>query len=823
MTASHSLRQLRTKRQRPSSAETLNENHPHNLHNHHCFPTPCGSDGRTLSASASESSLAMVATVTASSHLVQFYDDETHLYSVLSDFFAPLLRADGDKALGGVMLARPRTIHHLGNCFVLKGYQQSGIGGGGFMSQVGTVYQRGERSVFLLDADKVLAVLVPESQLEVNVFHGLTGELMSQMSSLPSSPSMDARPPGQLVQPIYAYGELVDILCARGQHRQALELEALWNSFLQSNNLSLLCGYKMDSFRDSLDGDVFNQICQSHATVTPTESYSRLTTQDQKLAMVAELQQKARVADEEHRRPKHWSTGNTGESAEQQMRYREQFVETLCHELRNPASAIVANVEILQMGLDLRRSALLRVVGSDGSVSQEDMSALQTQLEGDFCSMDAITACAEHIRAVSDNVLSLSKLEGGKVVLQSLPFDLKSAIVGAIKMFTAMAQKKGIELLNDLPPDNLRVLGDQCKFTQVVVNLVSNAIKFTDTGNITVQLRKLGPLALPSSSDCNSPIMSTPSLFEVAVCDTGRGLSVDERAVLFRRFAQPISVNYAKYGGSGLGLYISKYIVELMGGELNVESKLGMGSKFVFTFQAEEHQELEACHSSPQLLLKDSITSSRMAAEGAPFPQPSYLNNQMAVDNNDIFESCSPTGNTSAMATDRTTQSASYMPHILLIDDDPIILRTVARMLALSYQFPPITISTATNGYEGISKLISASNTGTPVSLVIMDLHMPYLDGVATTKQIRALPTVDDKEVSDASKSIAGVIIIGVSGDHRVETLETARAAGMDECLGKPVPRVMLLEVIEKTAERRKSPLYQMLSGQEEKGDGLRS
>ncbi|KAI9769927.1 MAG: hypothetical protein M1840_003636 [Geoglossum simile] len=807
------------KRQRPSPAETLSGNHPHGR-----FPTPCARPSGYTPSSGS------YLPATTSSHLVQFYDDETHLYSVLSDFFAPFLRAEGDGALVGVVLARPRTIRHLGNCLVLQGYRQYGVDGGGIMSQIGAVYRRGEKEMFLLDADKLLETLAPESELNASVFRDLTTELTSQ-TVVPLSPSStETRPPGQPPPPIYTYGEIVDILCTRGQHHLALELETLWNDFIKDRNVLLLCGYKMSSFGGSLVENVFSRICLSHTAVAPTESYSRLATQDQKLTMVATLQQKVRAAGEE-RRPKYWSTSNTPESAEQRMRCREQFVETMCHELRNPVSAIVGNVDILQMGLETRRSALRHVEENGGSVSQADVLALHAQLTDDLHSMEAITVCAEHMRAVSDNVLSLSKLEDGKVILQSLPFDPKSAIVAAIKMFTVAARKKGIEIFHALPLDDLCVLGDQCRFAQVIINLISNAIKFTDTGSITVQLRKLRSRSLPPTpcpgDSYSSTTAGAPSLFEVAVCDTGRGLNEDERSVLFQRFAQPISTNYAKYGGSGLGLYISKYIVELMGGELRVESEPRVGSTFVFTFQAEERLGLEA-RRSLQLPLSESTAGPHLVTKVVPFPPPTHRYSYLSIDSSDGSENSSlatPSSDSTrsnSITTDQAKQSIVRMPHILLIDDDPIILRTVARMLALSYA-SPITISTATNGYEGISKLISASNNGSPVSLVIVDLHMPYLGGIEATKQIRALPIVDDKEVSGGCRNISDVIIIGCSGDGNEETSEVARAAGMDECLGKPVPRKMLLEVIEEVTERRKRPLFKEQSRRAEGGGGWRS
>ncbi|KFY32163.1 hypothetical protein V493_00452 [Pseudogymnoascus sp. VKM F-4281 (FW-2241)] len=169
--------------------------------------------------------------------------------------------------------------------------------------------------------------------------------------------------------------------------------------------------------------------------------YSNLNSPEEKLAMIAALQVKAMKLQQIELSG--WSRGK-----ERRIRYREQFVDALCHELRNPVSGIVGNVELLQGGLDVRQAILRPCNSDDGEGSIRLSSAyvvlLQDQLAGDITSIDAIAACAEHMKTLSDNVLSVSKLEEGRVVLERVVFDARSTIISVVKMFSIVARKEGL-------------------------------------------------------------------------------------------------------------------------------------------------------------------------------------------------------------------------------------------------------------------------------------------------------------------------------------------------------------------------------------------
>lgn len=731
-----------------------------------------------------------------STHQVQFYDEESYLHSVLSDYFAPFL-ADGAGWLGAIVLARARTIDYLRDCLSKRQYTYDGTAdneelrrkrrGSESVTPIGEAYQNGERRVVLVDGDVVVARLVLGDEVKAEEFDKMVNEILSQLTA---GLSLDSQQQSHEL-PIYAYGELVDILCARGQHLVALELESLWNRFLTTGNMSLLCGYKMDSFRDLQVENVFDHICNSHSVVTPTETYSSLATMEQKHTMVATLQRK--VMTFHSKQPFHQSRGE----AEQQIRYREQFVDTLCHELRNPVSAIVGNVELLQDGLDLRQGILHPHHSDNGAgdfrLSNADVVSLRDQLADDLVSVDAIAACAEHMKTISDDVLTLSKLEDGKVVLEKVPFDPKATIMSAIRMFSTLAQRKGIQLLEDLPTEKSLVVGDPGRLAQVVINLISNAIKFTDTGNITVQLHCLRPSFI-SGGSLN---------FKVTVRDTGRGLSQDEISTLFQRFVQPSSTSFAADGGTGLGLYICKYLVDLMGGEMYVESQKGGGSTFIFTFLAEEYSLAE--DDAPLLLLEKEYVDASPSTAPLPYrPATSQGAKNVLTSQPPALSLMPPTSNGTSEECHRKVR------HVLVVDDNPIILRTLKRNLE-STSCSSLCVSTATNGYDAISKLIALSTSSSPIDLILMDLNMPFMNGLKAASEIRRLgnqyPEMGPSAAREAARRMADTPIIGLTGDIREERFEEARRNGMDECIEKPITKATLLGLIDKVARRQTAPV----------------
>lgn len=239
------------------------------------------------------------------------------------------------------------------------------------------------------------------------------------------------------------------------------------------------------------------------------------------------------------------------------MKAQDEFVANLTHELRTPVNGIKGHINNLK---------------SDESD------------EGKRRILNIVLTCCANMEKIIDNLLDYAKIENGRMEIQEEPFSLHGLIEGCINTSSAVANEKGLNLtyhIADNVPD--KVIGDEFRLSQIINNLLNNALKFTDIGHVALELY------MTKQNGKNIEL----TFF---VMDTGIGMSKEDKDKLFRSFTQVDGSITRKYGGTGLGLYVCKQIVELMGGHIELESEKGKGTTFIFTvnLEAENYEEGEA-------------------------------------------------------------------------------------------------------------------------------------------------------------------------------------------------------------------------------------
>jgi PAS domain S-box-containing protein len=240
------------------------------------------------------------------------------------------------------------------------------------------------------------------------------------------------------------------------------------------------------------------------------------------------------------------SLGETLDVAEKSNKAKSEFLANMGHEIRSPMNAIMGMTELV----------LSSKITSD---QRENLEIAQNS--------------SLNLMGLINDLMDFSKIEAGQLKIESIPFDLRGQIENSCESLAIRGYQKNLEMYCDIAPKIPTLIGDPLRLNQVLINLVNNAIKFTDKGEIIVRVERLK----------EKEIAGENIFLHFFVSDTGIGISEDRCALIFERFTQADSSTTRKYGGSGLGLTISRHLVELMDGELWVDSVVGKGTVFHFT------------------------------------------------------------------------------------------------------------------------------------------------------------------------------------------------------------------------------------------------
>ena len=409
----------------------------------------------------------------------------------------------------------------------------------------------------------------------------------------------------------------------------------------------------------------------------------------------------------------HWANqvlAQARDAAEAANRAKSEFLATISHELRTPLNGVLGIADVLaHTSLDDRQREMVETIRSSGA----------------------------SLEALLSDIMDLARLESGKVDVVVEPFDLGGAVRAAAAPFLLQARGKGIGFTIDMGAGvQGAVAGDAARLRQILANLISNAVKFTDAGEVRIAVDRPDPAA---------------AWIRFSVRDTGVGFTAGAKARIFDHFQQADGSNTRRHGGTGLGLAICKQAAELLGGSLDCDSVPGEGSEFL-------------------LRLELPVAGAAPAAETKAEPL--------------VAASEPPPVAETAIALEPLMQDNEEAPALrVLVVDDHATNRRVVEMILDQVGAERVSVE---NGKEALEAYIHDH-----FDVVLMDIQMPVMDGLTATQKIRLVEKQEHRTPTP---------VIILSANAMPEHIQAGKAAGADRHLAKPISAAELLTVIAEVA-----------------------